>query len=446
MLVSLRARSESLDPQVYPRLILGLLIPGLVLTTALLALFGYAAWNIVSRRYLDRVSFRLLTYALVVHLIFGVSFAMNTLGGYSDWRCSFLAFTTNLSLIFSSCIFFCMALNVPLVVVYKISGQAMEKYYVAGTTLICLICNVPPYASGNLGHVLIPTKTCWYSNADPEARFRWVVGTQTSWTIIMTVGEVVAFLIIIGYLVMHEFHLLCRSTTTEATYSSEGAGSTILKFRNIILRIGLYPLVSCLLNVTLNGIDLYASRNYKIKAFELTKLDNDLLLVAMASCAGRPLIYGLLAATDPVCPFLSFALPPFPTYVLNSISFTVPRPRLTCLRNPTPPLTDITSIIIQSFIRALYALRHPDAETETQFRRPSGCLSTIVEIPPHVISVDDAEALDNDHARPECMRGRESSGTPPSDLEGVKKWRSYFGHSTNGATTSLSVDVVPYHI
>ncbi|KAJ7327871.1 hypothetical protein DFH08DRAFT_1025906 [Mycena albidolilacea] len=397
MLVSLRARSESLDPRIYPRLILGLLIPGLVLTAALLALFGYAAWNIVSRRYLDRVSFRLLAYTLVVHLIFGVSLAMAFLGGYSDWKCSLLSFIANSSIMFSSCIFFCMALNVPLVVVYKISGQAMEKYYVAGTALICLICNVPPYASGNLGHALIPTKTCWYSTADPEARFRWLVGTQTSWTIVMVVGEVVAFLIIIGYLVTHEFHLLRRSATTEATYSSEGAGSTILKFRNIILRIGLYPLVSCLLNITSSGINLYASRKYKMEAFE-SKLDNELLLVVMANCAGRPLIYGLLAATDP------------------------------------------------SFIRALYALRHPDAESETQFCRPSGCLSTIVEIPPHVMSFDDTETLDNDHARPDCMQGRESSITPPRDLEGGKKWLSYFGQGTSEASTSLSVDVVPYHI
>ncbi|KAJ7826785.1 hypothetical protein B0H14DRAFT_3467449 [Mycena olivaceomarginata] len=397
MLVSLLARSESLDPRIYPRLILGLLIPGLVLTAALLALFGYAAWNIVSRRYLDRVSFRLLAYTLVVHLIFGVSLAMAFLGGYSDWKCSLLSFIANSSIMFSSCIFFCMALNVPLVVVYKISGQAMEKYYVAGTALICLICNVPPYASGNLGHALIPTKTCWYSTADPEARFRWLVGTQTSWTIVMVVGEVVAFLIIIGYLVMHEFHLLRRSATTEATYSSEGAGSTILKFRNIILRIGLYPLVSCLLNITSSGINLYASRKYKMEAFK-SKLDNELLLVVMANCAGRPLIYGLLAATDP------------------------------------------------SFIRALYALRHPDAESETQFCRPSGCLSTIVEIPSHVMSFDDTETLDNDHARLDCMRGRESSITPPRDLEGDKKWRSYFGQGTIGASTSISVDVVPYHI
>jgi hypothetical protein len=88
MLVPLRNRSESwsLDPRILyvaiskvgrlltnppisPRVILGLIIPGLGLTTALLALFGYAAWNMASRRYLDRVSFRLLTYALVAQYV-----------------------------------------------------------------------------------------------------------------------------------------------------------------------------------------------------------------------------------------------------------------------------------------------------------------------------------------------------------------------------------------
>lgn len=29
----------------------------------------------------------------------------------------------------------------------------MEKYYVLGTTLVSLICNVVPYASGKLGYV-----------------------------------------------------------------------------------------------------------------------------------------------------------------------------------------------------------------------------------------------------------------------------------------------------
>ncbi|KAJ7305590.1 hypothetical protein DFH08DRAFT_976161 [Mycena albidolilacea] len=296
MLISLRTRSDSwsLDPRIYSRVILGLIIPGSGLTTALLVVVGYAAWNIVSRRYLDRVSFRLLTYALVAHLIFGVSFAMATLARHPDWRCSLLSFVTNskfvlqqFSMMFSSCIF-CMALNVPGRVQYQRPRDG--KYYIAGTTLICLIFTVPPYASGNLGWDAV-SQTCWYNSPNTEVRFRWVIGRQSSPIIIAAAGEVSAFLIII--------HLLCRPPHTEGTYSSEGPGSTILKFRNIILRIGLYPLISCLLNITTTGIDLYKSRKYKMEAFGMTKCDNILILAGIAKCAGRPLMYGLLTPTDP---------------------------------------------------------------------------------------------------------------------------------------------------
>ncbi|KAJ7852807.1 hypothetical protein B0H14DRAFT_3450600 [Mycena olivaceomarginata] len=308
MSLSLRDRSESdwsLDPQIYPRVILGVIIPRLGLTTALLALYGYTAWKVVSRRYLDRVSFRLLTYTLIAHLVFGVSFTISTVGGYPWLAVLSLIFPRQLK---HHVLHFCIALNVPLVVVQNINGKAMEKYYVAGATLICLICNLPPYASGNLGHVLLPTETCWYNNADKEARFRWVIGTQTSWIITFAVGEVSAFLIILGYLVTHEIHLLRHPAHTEATYSSEGAGSTILKFRNIILRIGLYPLVLCILNLTGAVINLYESRKYKMEAPESTKSDMILMLANLGVCAGRPPIYGLLAATDPVCPVFHSSL------------------------------------------------------------------------------------------------------------------------------------------
>ncbi|KAJ7860056.1 hypothetical protein B0H14DRAFT_3446237 [Mycena olivaceomarginata] len=149
MLISLHTRSDSwsLDPRVYPRVILALIIPGSELTTALLAV-GYAAWNIVSRRYLDRVSFCLLAYALVAHLIFGVSFAMATLAGYLDWRCSLLSFVTNHNVLLvhlllrgAQCPWSCTIS----------AAKRWKKYYVAGTTLICLIFTVPLYASGNLG-------------------------------------------------------------------------------------------------------------------------------------------------------------------------------------------------------------------------------------------------------------------------------------------------------
>ncbi|KAJ7352149.1 hypothetical protein DFH08DRAFT_1077903 [Mycena albidolilacea] len=284
------------------RVVLGLIIPGLVLTAALLALYAYAAWKVVSQRYLDRVSFRLLTYDLVANFVFCVSFTMATLAGYPGWQCSLSSFLTNSSLMFSAALFFCTSLNVPLVVVHNVNGQAMEKYYVAGTTLICLICTVPPYASGKLGkvpdsHRNALRQTCWYNS---KVKFRWLIGAQTSWIMLFAVGDIAAFLIILGYLIAHELHLICRPANTVATYSSEGAGSAILKFRSIILRIGLYPLVSFVLNLTATVIDLHEFRKHKMGARKSTKLDKILLLVNVATCAGRPLIYGLVAATDPL--------------------------------------------------------------------------------------------------------------------------------------------------
>ncbi|KAJ7900968.1 hypothetical protein B0H14DRAFT_3738639 [Mycena olivaceomarginata] len=378
LLVRDGSKSWSLDPQIPMRIILGLIIPGFGLTAVLLALYGYAAWNVVSRRYLNRVSFRLLTYALVAHFVFGISYPMSALGGYPDWRCSLLLFLSNSSIMFSACIF-CTALNIPLVVVFNFNGQAMEKYYVAGTTLICLICNVSPYASGNIGWDAT-AHICWYNNPDPE----------TSWEIIFVVGELSAFLIIVGYLIAHEIHFLRRPACTDTTYSSEGAGSTILRFRNIILRIGLYPLVSCVVNITVTVIDLRLLRKHKMELWESTKLDMILMFVALTLWAGRPLIYGLLAATDP------------------------------------------------SFIRALRALRHPEAEPETQFYSGNGCLSTIVDIPPHEISFDESESLDNGHARPERMPAREGSAARERALAVGKEWRSYLVHESSGTTTSVS--------
>jgi hypothetical protein len=71
------------------------------------------------------------------------------------------------------------------------------------------------------------SRTCWYNSADTVIRFRWLIGTQTSWIIITVVGEVGAFLIILGYLITHEVRLSlplphpmcadCRATDPLAT-------------------------------------------------------------------------------------------------------------------------------------------------------------------------------------------------------------------------------------
>ncbi|KAJ6585748.1 hypothetical protein B0H19DRAFT_1110653 [Mycena capillaripes] len=285
------------DTRIYTRVFLGLIIPGVSLTAALLILYGYAAWNTVSRRYLDRVSFRLLVYALLAHLVFGIILPLSSVMAYPGWRCNLMAFITNLSLMFSAGMFFCMALNLPLVLVYHVNGQNMEKYYISGTTLVCLICNIVPYASGALGYAV--NETCWYRSPDSEA-LHWLIGTQTFWLLFTSVGEVGAFLVIFGYFIIYEldtrfFRTDTRFSGSHMSDASRGAGSTISMFRSIILRIGLYPLVSCLINVSGAVLDLYT-----IQHPEQTILTWRVNLADLAVYSARPLIYGLLAATDPV--------------------------------------------------------------------------------------------------------------------------------------------------
>ncbi|KAJ6553274.1 hypothetical protein B0H19DRAFT_1263674 [Mycena capillaripes] len=77
--------------KIISRVVLGLVITGVSLTAALLILFGYAALNPASR-HLDRVSFRLLVYALVIHLVYGIVFLIGTISACPGWMCDLLAF------------------------------------------------------------------------------------------------------------------------------------------------------------------------------------------------------------------------------------------------------------------------------------------------------------------------------------------------------------------
>ncbi|KAJ6544463.1 hypothetical protein B0H19DRAFT_1076570 [Mycena capillaripes] len=281
--------------EINSRVVLGLAIPGVILTAALLILFGYAALNPASRRHLDRVSFRLLVYALVAHLVYGIVFLIGTSSARPGWNCELLLFFTKLSLMFSAGMFFCIALNLPLVLAYNANGQKMEKFYIFGTALGCLVCNIVPYATGNLGQVSLiypqslrsvnGSEACWYRSSISPKNTRWLVGTQTVWVLLASAGEVYAFLIIVGYFMAYKLDTRYFRTNprlnTSASGDSPAPGSTIQMFRNIILRIGLYPLVSCLLNISTSALDLYGSLS-------------DLVIYS-----ARPLIYGLLAATDP---------------------------------------------------------------------------------------------------------------------------------------------------
>ncbi|KAF7344111.1 hypothetical protein MVEN_01700900 [Mycena venus] len=296
-------------------LILSVMVPGVFLTFTVLCAYAYTAWHSVSQQHLNRVSFRLLVYALIANFVFGIAFVIGTLSSAPSMGCSFVAFLVNLSLMTSAGMCFCMALNLQLVLVHQMNGQKMEKYYIIGTLVLCAACNIVPYASRQFG--LNPTNgTCWFDNSDPDTMLRWLVGTQSFWVLLMATGEILAFLMIVGYIVSYEVSLLAHplqytdrlylklvsrryrgnSQHTENAYPNDWIlpDSPIKKYRNIILRIGLYPLVSCLINFSTCILDLYGVKN-PIP----TELNWRLGIADLAIYSVRPLIYGILAATDP---------------------------------------------------------------------------------------------------------------------------------------------------
>ncbi|KAJ7095506.1 hypothetical protein C8R44DRAFT_889929 [Mycena epipterygia] len=342
---TLNLRSWSPDTQILTRVIVGLMTPGFGLTVVLLALFQYAAWNPVSRRYVDRVSFRLLTYALTAHFVFCLTFPVSSLIVHKGWLCDFLTFVTNLSLMFSAGMFFCIALNLPLVLALRATSGIWDAV----------------------------NETCWYRSTDPEAMLCWLIGTQTFWILLFAVGEVAAFLVVVGYLFSYMLetrhsHADSRPQATDSSEASHRPGLRILMFRNIILRVGLYPIVSCVLNISTAVIDLYESRNYARKHPGSAELKWRLNLADLAILTGRPLIYGLLAATDP------------------------------CTN-------------IQSFIRALRALRHPEDESTTQSHDPGRsalCLSTVIDIPSEETNWE-ADEFEKDYVQRYKARMRETS-------------------------------------
>ncbi|KAJ6479071.1 hypothetical protein C8R45DRAFT_933852 [Mycena sanguinolenta] len=331
MSLALHSRSWSPVPPIFTQVVLGLMIPGVGVTTVLLSLYGYAAWNPVSRRYLDRVSFRLLTYALIAHTPWTTvrTPAISQQCSSSRSR-SFGTMTQQqqLSLLFSAGMFFSIAINLPLVLALNIDGKNMEKYYVGGVTLIALVSNLAAYASGNLGWDDV-NGTCWYHNKDPVVMLHWLVGTQSVWILLASLGEVIAFIVIVGYLVV--YRLVPEDTPSSyASNASHRPGSTILRFRNIILRI---VLKFYLLQNGQKNIPAFQQKNWRM------------YLADFAIYAGRPIIYGLLAATD------------------------------------------------SSFIRALRALRNLENESETlsQIRTPGLEMSTIIYLPQDEMSINEQD-------------------------------------------------------
>ncbi|KAJ7339109.1 hypothetical protein DFH08DRAFT_1082563 [Mycena albidolilacea] len=257
-------------------------ITGIVLTALLLFAIAYSAWNPVLRNHLNRVSFRLLVCALISNLIC----AANSIPVFSgpSAGCSFMAFFALSILMFSACMFFCIVLNLQLVLVDHVNGNLMERFYYIGSVAAVAILHIAPYAAGQFGYY---NGICWFNDPRPDVHFRWLLGSQVVWILLMSTGEVVSFFVILGY--------MYRMRRERVLTPSDGISKPpIVAYRNIILRIGLYPLLSCCLNFTGSILDIWLSKNPVP-----TELQWRLSLVDLCLFAMRPILYTLLAAADP---------------------------------------------------------------------------------------------------------------------------------------------------
>ncbi|KAJ7088737.1 hypothetical protein B0H15DRAFT_981609 [Mycena belliarum] len=289
-----------------------LVIAGLCSTFLVLCAFAYTALHAAAKQHLNRVSFRLLICALVANLIYGCCFlsvAQSTQTGPSP-ECGLAVFLINISNLFSGGMFFCIALNLELVLVQGCNGKRLERYYLLGTLAVCAICNIPPYAAGQYGWNEL-NQACWFNNADRRALARWVIGTQVFWVLSMALGEAAAFSLIVRYFVSYEN----TQRRIHSGSASSGTGDSscrsdrlprspvvqyrnpMAQYRNIILRVGLYPLVSCILSLS-TIIDLYLVVS-QVSHPIMSELNYRLSTAGYCIYALRPIIYAVLAATDP---------------------------------------------------------------------------------------------------------------------------------------------------
>ncbi|KAJ6493324.1 hypothetical protein C8R45DRAFT_989454 [Mycena sanguinolenta] len=278
--------------------VLGILISGIIFSAMVLMAFAYTASQRRSRTHLHRVSFRLLVYALVSNFILGLTLIpmeMLMTGPISPAGCTLAAFASNASLLFSACMYFCMALNLQLVLIHGVNGFMMQKYYVIGSSLLVGVCNITPLAVG--GQLGFYDNLCWFSNPNPALRFRWLLGTQSFWLFLMASLELVCFVFLMSYMLRRRMAMRRIRSDISAEMSAVQyvvySAAPILQFRAIILRITLYPLLSCALGFSGTTLDLYLAkhRNTKLKV-QLTTLDYCIF-------NARPFLYAVLAATDP---------------------------------------------------------------------------------------------------------------------------------------------------
>ncbi|KAF9256817.1 hypothetical protein L218DRAFT_949683 [Marasmius fiardii PR-910] len=224
----------------------------------------------LSRRITDRVSFRVKTYALSATYPY-IQFWFKP-DGVSNQRLD------------------CH------IMIHRIDGTRMEKYYVGGSLFLAIALGFMSYLSRQLTYDPIK-KECYPYDPNRVRGLLWQLGTQHLWNLFAMTGEIVTFLSIIVHMTrlkVFESRARRQNTTTLRLSASQHFQRPLgpKQYRNVVLRIALYPLSSL---TTLGILTIWALYNISTGRPVPFKV-----LVALRTVyLSRGVIYGLVAAVDP---------------------------------------------------------------------------------------------------------------------------------------------------
>ncbi|KAE9395979.1 hypothetical protein BT96DRAFT_1021626 [Gymnopus androsaceus JB14] len=290
-----------------------------------LSIIAISMLHPASKHQLDRVSFRIMIYALLANMIFGIASTINALQTAGGFSCAFFMWLlmvlfirvvfrialngllSQLTLELSTFFLFCIALNLQCV-----GASTWREWTDDGEilrVLAALAITIPPYASRQYGWDPL-NEACWYTSDMTSVRLRWQVGTQVFWSLSCALGEIVMFFTVLTYMLRHQVlhgkavrsrsrSIGTRSRAASISTTTNGKVPQTMghaqMYQSVIARISLYPLASLIINTLTVASDLYQTTSNGVK----TETDYRILLLNDFCYGGRPLVYALLAATDP---------------------------------------------------------------------------------------------------------------------------------------------------
>ncbi|KAF9266742.1 hypothetical protein L218DRAFT_747261 [Marasmius fiardii PR-910] len=249
----------------------------------------------------DRVSFRIMVYALCGSFVYGIA----TLIKYrvkGQTACRFAGSFVVFGLHLSSFLFFCIGLNLQLVMIHKVDGARAEKFYVWGSLSLATVLSVLTYLSEQLQYD--PTlSVCSYYDPNPVSGLWWRMGMQYLWSFLVMAGEIVTFSSVIIYMVrvkVFESGPGGREATVQRSHALSASHQYRKplgpkQYRNVVLRIVLYPLSS----LVTSGIMTIAATSQSPSQGMTTRSDWIAMIALRTIYMYRGTVYASVAAADP---------------------------------------------------------------------------------------------------------------------------------------------------